>query len=218
MQQARLFLDTADIDRLKEAVSTGIVHGIATNPEKVAKTGKSYGEVVASIRRFFSGPISVQGMGRSAEEIVRHALALHGIDDGLAIKIPCTIEGIKAIRELVPQGVKTNCTLMFSPTQGLAAGLAGSPFVSPFVGRSESAGYDGIDLIRRIRQIYDAWDLPSLIIAASIKSARQVTESIIAGAHAVAVTWPIFEEMINHPLTECGYSGFEKVFTTIPKD
>jgi transaldolase len=215
--QPRLFLDTADIEKLKIAVSTGIVHGIATNPEKIAQTGKSYGEVISSIRRFFDGPISVQGMGRSSQEIVRHALALHGIDPGLAIKIPCTIEGIKAIRELVPQGVKTNCTLMFSPTQGLAAGLAGSPFVSPFVGRSESAGYDGVDLIRKIRQIYDAYELESLIIAASIKNARQVFESIIAGAHAVAVSWPIFEEMINHPLTEHGYSGFERIFSTIPK-
>jgi transaldolase len=215
--QPRLFLDTADIEKLKIAVSTGIVHGIATNPEKIAQTGKSYGEVISSIRRFFDGPISVQGMGRSAEEIIRHALALHGIDPGLAIKIPCTIEGIKAIRELVPQGVKTNCTLMFSPTQGLAAGLAGSPFVSPFVGRSESAGYDGVELIRKIRQIYDAYGLESWIIAASIKNARQVSESIIAGAHAVAVTWPIFEEMINHPLTEHGYSRFERVFSTIPK-
>jgi len=218
MQQARLFLDSADIDKLKIAVETGIVHGIATNPNKIAQTGQSYTLVISTIRKFFDGPISVQAMGRNADELVRHALELHRMDKNLAIKIPCCIEGIRAIKELVPQGVKTNCTLMFSPTQGFAAGLAGSPYVSPFVGRSESAGYDGIKLIRKIRQIYDAFNISTCIIAASIRNAMQVTESIIAGAHAVAVTWPIFEEMINHPLTAHGYEGFESVFRGIPED
>jgi transaldolase len=218
MDQPRLFLDTADIEKLKEAVSNGIVHGIATNPNKIAETGKSYREVIVEIRKFFDGPVSVQGMGRRSEDIVRHAQELHHIDTNLAVKVTCNIEGIKAIKELVPQGIKTNCTLIFSPSQGLAAGLAGSPFISPFVGRSEMAGYDGIEVIRQIRKIYEAYDIQSCIIAASIKNVRQVIESIIAGAHAVAVTWPVFEAMINHPLTQHGYKGFEDIFKNIPED
>jgi transaldolase len=218
MKHPIIFLDTADVDEIREAISTGIVDGIATNPEKIAASGKSYRRVVEEIRRFFDGPVAVQAIGKSTDEIVRHALSLHRISENLAVKITCNIEGIRAIRELVGQGVKTNCTLMYSATQGLAAGLAGSPFVSPFVGRAESAGYDGIEVIRQIRRIYDEYDIPSIIIAASIKNVRQVTESIIAGAHAVAVRWPIFREMINHPITEFGYADFEKIFHDIPPE
>ncbi len=215
MKHPIIFLDTADVDEIREAVSTGIIDGIATNPEKIAASGKSYRRVVEEIRRFFDGPLAVQAIGKSSDEIVKHALSLHRLSENLAVKITCNIEGIKAIRELVPQGVKTNCTLMYSAAQGLAAGLAGSPFISPFVGRAEMAGYNGIEVIGRIRRIFDAYEIPSCIIAASIKNVRQVAESILAGAHAVAVRWPIFESMINHPLTECGYAGFERVFQDI---
>jgi len=218
MKSPIVFLDTADIDEIREAVSTGIVDGIATNPEKIAASGKSYRQVVEGIRQFFDGPVAVQAIGKEKDEIVKHALSLHRIANNLVVKITCNIEGIKAIRELVPQGVKTNCTLMYSATQGLAAGLAGSPFISPFIGRAESAGYDGIEVIRKIRCIFDAYEISSCIIAASIKNVRQVAESILAGAHAVAVRWPIFEDMVNHPLTEFGYSGFERTFQDIPPE
>jgi transaldolase len=217
MSYPRLFLDTANLTELKEAVATGIVDGIATNPEKIASTGQSYREVISEIRRFFSGPIAVQSMGKTAKEIVDHALELHDMDPNLAIKVVCNTEGIKAIRELVPKGVRTNCTLVFTPAQGFAAGLAGSTFVSPFVGRSEMAGYDGIELIEQIRAIYDAYDFKTCIVAASLKNVRQATLSILAGAHAVAVTWAIFHSMLNHPLTERGYHGFEDIFRSIPR-
>jgi transaldolase len=212
----RIFIDTANLDELKEAVSTGIVDGIATNPEKIAATEQGYGEVVSSIRKFYDGPIAVQSMGKTAPEIVTHALKLHHMDSNLAVKVTCNIEGIKAIKDLIPQGVRTNCTLIYSPSQGLSAGLAKSTFVSPFVGRSEMADHDGIELIRKIRRMYDAYGIETCIVAASIKSVRQVTESVLAGAHAVAVTWPVFAQMMNHPMTEHGYRGFEEVFRGIP--
>ena len=212
----RIFIDTANLDELKEAVSTGIIDGIATNPEKIAQTGLGYRETVSAIREFYEGPIAVQSMGKTAPEIAAHALKLHNMDPNLAVKVICNIEGIKAIGELVPKGVRTNCTLIYSPAQGLAAGLAKSTFVSPFVGRSEMADHDGIELIRKIRQMYDLYNIDTCIVAASIKSVRQVTESVLAGAHAVAVTWPVFRHMINHPMTEHGYAGFEKVFKNIP--
>ncbi len=218
MNYPRIFLDTADMAKLKEAVSTGIVDGISTNPNKIAETRKSYREVVDEIRKFYTGPIAVQSMGKTAEEITAHALSLHSMDSNLAIKVTCSTEGIKAIKTLVPQGVKTNCTLMYTAAQGLAAGLARSPFVSPFVGRSEMAGYNGIEVIRQIRAIYDAYSIDSCVVAASIKNVRQVVDCILAGAHAIAVTWPIFEHMLNHPLTQKGYEDFEKSFLKIPPD
>jgi transaldolase len=218
MHYPRIFLDTADIEKLKDAVRTGIVDGIATNPNKIAESQKSYRQVIDEIRTFFDGPIAVQGMGRTKEQIVQHALKLHHMDPNLAIKVTCNIEGIKAIRELVEQGVQTNCTLIYSASQGLAAGRAGSPFISPFVGRSEMAGYNGVEVIGKIRAIYEAFGIETCIIAASIKNVHQVVESVIAGAHAVAVTWPVFESMINHPMTQYGYGGFEETFTRIPQD
>jgi transaldolase len=216
MDRPRIFIDTANLEELKEAVSTGIVDGIATNPEKIAATGKGYREVVSAIREFYKGPIAVQSMGKTASEITEHALKLHSMDSNLAVKVTCNMEGIKAIGELVPKGVRTNCTLIYSPSQGLAAGLARSTFVSPFIGRSEMAGYDGIELIRKIRNMYDSYGIDTCIVAASIKSVRQVTESVLAGAHAIAVTWPVFTQMIHHPMTEHGYRGFEKIFSNIP--
>lgn len=216
MSFPRLFLDTANLTELREAVSTGIVDGIATNPEKIALTGRTYGEVVAEIRSFFPGPIAVQAMGKTAGEIIDHALELHNLDPNLAVKVICSTEGIKAIHELIPKGVRTNCTLVYTAAQGFAAGLADSTFVSPFVGRAEMAGYDGIQVIGQIRHIYDSYGLDTCIVAASVKNVHQVTESILAGAHAVAVTWPIFHNMLNHPMTEHGYRGFEEVFKKIP--
>jgi transaldolase len=216
MSYPRLFLDTANLTELREAVATGIVDGIATNPEKIASAGKSYREVISEIREFFAGPIAVQSMGKTAKDITDHALELHEMDPNLAVKVTCSTEGIKAIRELIPKGVRTNCTLVFTAAQGFAAGLAGSTFISPFVGRSEMAGYDGIELIRQIRTIYDAYGFETCIVAASLKSVHQMTLSILAGAHAVAVTWPIFYSMLNHPLTEQGYRGFEEIFKSIP--
>ena len=172
MNHPRIFIDTANLDELKEAVSTGIVDGIATNPEKIASTGQGYREMVSAIREFYKGPIAVQSMGKTAREIATHALKLHNMDSNLAVKVTCNIEGIKAIGELVPKGVRTNCTLIFSPAQGLAAGLAKSTFVSPFVGRAEMADYNGIELISKIRRMYDSYGIDTCIVAASIKSFR----------------------------------------------
>ena len=193
MSIPRIFLDTADVSQLRDAVSTGLVDGIATNPEKVAKADKSYREVIAQIRQFFEGPIAVQAVGYTTEEICTCARGLHEIDPMLAIKIPANKAGLAAVKILVPEGIRTNATLIFNPTQGLFAALAQSPFISPFVGRAKMVGYNGIETIRRIRQLFDAFELnKTILIAASIKDVDQVIESILAGAHAVAVTFPIF--------------------------
>lgn len=213
----RIFLDTAEVDQIKDAVSTGLIDGIATNPQKVSQSGKSYRQVVEEIRQFFDGPIAVQALGRTKDELVNHALSLHRMDPLLAVKITANKMGLSALKPLIAEGVRTNATLMFNPTQGLFAGLAGSPFISPFIGRANMTGTDGIDIIARIRQLYDAFGITdTCIIAASIKDVDQVIESILAGAHAIAITYPIFEAMMEHPLTTNGLDNFIEIFKSIP--
>jgi transaldolase len=214
----RIFLDTADTAQIKDAVSTGLIDGIATNPNKVAHSGKSYRQVIEEIRKFFPGPIAVQAVGRSVDEICTCARRLHQIDPMLAVKITANKNGLAAVKILVPEGVRTNATLMFNPMQALLAGLAGSPFISPFVGRANMAGIDGIANIRKMRQLLDAYEIKkTCLIAASLKDINQVVDSILAGAHAVAVTFPIFEAMCEHPLTTNGLDSFTKEYQTIPQ-
>ena len=204
----RVFLDTANIEQIRDAVATGVVDGIATNPEKLRDAGLTREEAVGEIRSFFDGPIAVEAIGRAAGEIEEEALRLSEISSAIAIKIPANYEGLKAVARLAPKGVLTNATLIFNPGQGLAAGLSGSPFISPFVGRAKMFGADGIDCIRDIRACYDAFGIETCIIAASIKDVQQVIESIKAGAHSVAVTYPIFRAMLDHPGTEAGVESF----------
>lgn len=217
MATPRIFLDTADIDEIKDAISTGLIDGIATNPEKVAESGKSYGQVIDEIRECFEGPISVQAIGGTVEEICECARKLNSLDPMLAIKIAANRQGLAAVKILVPEGVRTNATLIFNPMQGLLAGLAGSPFISPFVGRARMVGYDGVDTILKIRHLLDAYECTTTcMVAASIKDVDQVIESILAGADAVAVPFHVFEGMCDHPLTQNGLADFARIYKSIP--
>lgn len=211
----RIFLDTADVGEIKDAVSTGIVAGIATNPNKMARVGKRYESVIKEITAFFDGPIAVEAMSTKAEDIIHEAQRLSKLGPNMAVKIPVNKEGIKAISKLVPVGIKTNATLIFSPAQALAAGLAGSPFISPFIGRATNYGYDGINLFREIRAIYHAYGISSIVIAASIKNVREAIDAIIAGADSLALTYEIFEQLFNHPLTEVGIEKFTEDYRKI---
>lgn len=212
--QLRLFIDTAEVEEIREAVKTGVVAGIAMNPGKIAQTGRKTEEIVSEIREFFAGPISVQGIDEKAEDIVKEAKRLAKLSHDIVIKVPVNEEGIKAIRELVPLGVKTNATLIFSPTQGLLAGLANSPFISPFVGRATDVGGDGIETISQIKTLFQQYDISTKIIAASIKNVKQVVDSIIAGADMVAVPWGVLKSMFYHPLTAEGIEKFVSAWRT----
>jgi transaldolase len=218
MSANRIFLDTADVAQIRDAVRTGLIDGVATNPQKVAQSGKSYRQVVEEIRAFFDGPIAVQAVGKTTEEICRCARRLHQIDPLLAVKITANKAGLAAVKILVPEGVRTNATLMFNPTQALLAGLAGSPFISPFIGRANMCGYNGIETIRKMRRLLDAFDLKkTILIAASIKDVDQVIEAILAGAHSVAVPFSVFEAMCEHPLTAKGLDAFMDDYAKIPQ-
>jgi transaldolase len=218
MNTPRIFLDCADIEKIKDAVSTGLVDGIATNPNKIAQNGTTYSKVLADIRNVFSGPIAFQAMGRTTQEIIAHAKEIHAMDPGLAVKIVADRVGLPAIKPLVAAGVRTNATLMFNPAQALMAGLAGTTYISPFIGRARMAGADGIEAIRRMRALYDAWGIDKpVIIGASIKDVEQVIEVILAGAHAVAVPYEVFSAMMEHPLTREGYGSFMAEFEAVRK-
>ena len=190
--QLRLFIDSADVDEIRKAVKSGVVAGLAMNPGKVVQTKRPLSEIVSEIREFFDGPMSVQGIAEKADDIIQEAQGLNELGDNLVIKVPVNIEGIKAIKTLVPLGVKTNATLIFSPTQGLLAGLANSLFISPFVGRAADIGYDGIEIIRQIKVLFQQYNISTKIIAASIKNVKQVVDSIIAGRDTVAVPAGVF--------------------------
>ncbi len=218
MSKLRIVLDTADVSQIKDAVSTGLIDAIATNPSKVAQAGKSYRQVVEEIRKFFEGLIMVQAVGETTEEICDCARRLHQIDPLLMIKITANKMGLAAVKIVVPEGVRTNATLIFNPTQALLAGLAGSTSVSVFVGRARMCGYDGIETIRKVRQLFDSFEFKDTDIAAcSIKDVEQVIDSIIAGAHTVAVPLNVFEAMCEHPLTNNGLDAFIEDYKTIPK-
>jgi transaldolase len=218
MSSARIYLDCAEIDLIRDAVSTGLVDGIATNPNKIAKSGKTYRQVLDEIRSVFAGPIAFQSMGRTTEAVIAHAKEIHAMDPSLAVKVVADSVGLPAIRPLVAAGVRTNATLIFNPTQALMAGLAGSPFISPFVGRAQMTGTDGIEAIAEMRALYDAWGIDkTVIIGASIKDVKQVIDVIIAGAHAVAVPFEVFAAMMEHPLTERGFQGFLAEFEEVSK-
>ncbi len=211
----RIFLDTANVGEIRDAVSTGIVAGIATNPNKMAKAGMRYETVVEEITSFFNGPIAVEAISTKAEDIIEEAQKLSKLGPNMAVKIPANKEGIKAVSKLVPLGVKTNSTLIFSPAQALAAGLAGSPFISPFIGRATDCGYDGIKLFKEIRAIYDFYEIKTVVIAASIKNIRQAIDAIIAGADSLALTYEVFEQLFNHPFTQIGIEKFTEDYNTI---
>ena len=216
MSKYRIFLDTAETVQIKDAVSTGLISGIATNPNKIAISGKSYRQILDEIRRVFDGPIAFQALGRTVEEICNHAIEIHSMDPLLAVKVTADKYGLTSVKRLVAEGVRTNATLIFNPTQALLAGLAGSPFISPFIGRAKMIGYNGIDAIGQMRRLFDAWGVvDTCIIAASIKDVNQVIEVISVGAHSVAVPFHVFEAMMEHPMTADGMEGFMSEFEKV---
>ena len=216
MEKFRVFLDTAEIDQIKHAVSTGLVDGIATNPNKIAISGKTYSKVLIEIRAVFDGPIAFQAMGNTTEEIIKHGLEIHKMDPLLAVKVVANKIGLPALKPLISEGVRTNATLMFNPTQALLAGLAGSPFISPFIGRARTTGANGIEEIAIMRKLLDAWKCDNTcIIGSSMKDVFQVIEVILAGAHAIAIPFDVFEAMMEHPLTDLGMENFKDEYSKV---
>jgi len=213
----KLFIDTANVNEIREAEKLGIICGVTTNPSLIAKEGRDFVEVVKEITEIVDGPISAEVISLDAEGMIREARELAKIHKNIVIKIPMTLEGLKAVKVLSKEGIKTNVTLIFSSAQALLAAKAGATYVSPFVGRLDDVGHDGMNLIEEIVRIFDNYGIETEIIAASIRHPMHVVEAALAGAHIATVPYKVLIQMAKHPMTDIGIEKFLKDWETVPK-
>lgn len=213
----KLFIDTANIDEIREINDWGVICGVTTNPSLIAKEGRDFKEVIHEITSIVDGPISAEVISLNADEMVKEALELVKIHKNIVIKIPMTKEGLKAVSILSKKGIKTNVTLIFSASQALLAARAGATYVSPFVGRMDDISNEGINIIEDIVDIFDIHGLNTEIISASIRHPVHVIQSAKAGAHIATVPYKIFQAMVMHPLTDIGIDKFLKDWESVPK-
>lgn len=204
----KLFIDTANIEEIRNIAKLGIVSGVTTNPTLIAREGRDITEAMKEITSLIDGPISAEVMALESAKMVEEAKELIKIHKNIVIKIPMCEEGLKAVSELSKLGIKTNVTLIFSAVQALLAARAGASFVSPFVGRLDDIGAVGNDLIVQIREMFDIHGIDAEIISASIRTPMHVHESALAGAHISTVPYKILLQMIKHPLTDIGMEKF----------
>lgn len=204
----KLFIDTANIEEIREINSWGLLSGVTTNPSLIAKEARDFQEVVREIAAIVDGPISAEVLSLEAEDMVKEALPLSEIHKNIVIKLPMTEEGLKATSILKAKGIRTNVTLVFSVEQALLAASAGADFVSPFLGRLDDIGVSGVDLVRDIVQVFNNFGIETEIIAASIRDNGHVVEAAKAGAHIGTIPYKIFKSMVKHPLTDIGIDKF----------
>lgn len=204
----RLFIDTANIDEIKEINEWGVIEGVTTNPSLIVKEGRNLKEVIKEITNIVDGPVSAEVISTDTEGMVEEARELAEIDYNVVIKIPLTKEGLRAVKILTKEGIKTNVTLVFSQNQALLAARAGATYVSPFLGRLDDIGTNGINLIYDIADIFQIHNIDTKIIAASIRNPMHVEEVARAGAHIATIPYGVFEKMLNHPLTDSGIKQF----------
>ncbi|MEJ5377543.1 MAG: fructose-6-phosphate aldolase [bacterium] len=213
----QFFIDTADIDEIREAKRMGILDGVTTNPSLIAKTGRDFQSVVHDICREVDGPISLEVISTQAEEMVKEAEGLAGIHRNVVVKVPITVEGMKAMVSLSKKGIKTNCTLVFSPIQALLAAKAGATYVSPFVGRLDDISEDGMELVEKIIQIYDQYEMDTQVIVASVRNPMHVLRAALLGADVVTVPFQVLVQLAKHPLTDIGLKKFLQDWERVPK-
>ncbi|MBE3583354.1 MAG: fructose-6-phosphate aldolase [Limnochordaceae bacterium] len=204
----RFFIDSANVDEVREAASWGILSGATTNPTLVAKEGKDFRSVVQEIAGIVQGPVSAEVVSQEAEGMIREAEKIATWSPHVVIKVPLTAEGLKATHQLSQKGIKTNVTLVFTAAQGLLAARAGATYVSPFIGRLDDISEDGMQVVRDLADIFEIHDLPTQIIAASIRHPRHVVEAALAGAHIATVPFKVLEQLLHHPLTDSGLERF----------
>lgn len=204
----RLFIDTANLDEIKEAASWGVVSGVTTNPSLIAKEGRDLKEVITEITSLVDGPISAEVNEGKAEDMIAQALELAKIHKNIVIKLPMTMEGIKACKELTDKGIKTNVTLIFSVHQALIACEAGATYISPFMGRMDDIGLDSTKLIEDISQLILNYRYDTQIIAASIRNVSHIEAAALAGADIATIPFKVMAKMVEHPLTTAGLKIF----------
>ena len=213
----RFFIDTANVDDIRKANDMGVICGVTTNPSLIAKEGRVFEEVIAEIASIVDGPISgeVKATTTDAEGMIKEGREIAKIHPNMVVKIPMTTEGLKAVKVLSAEGIKTNVTLIFTANQALLAARAGATYVSPFLGRLDDISVRGVDLINEIAQIFEVAGIETEIIAASIRNPIHITDCALAGADIATVPYKVIEQMTHHPLTDAGIKKFQEDYIAV---
>jgi transaldolase len=213
----KFFIDTADINEIKEAQSWGLLDGVTTNPSLIARTGRTFDEVIREIVQVVDGPISAEVVSTDHEGMVAEAKELVKIHENIVVKIPLTMDGLKTTRWCRDNNIQTNVTLCFSPLQALMAAKAGADYISPFIGRLDDIGHDGMELISQIVEIYRNYDFDTEVLVASVRHPMHVLESARLGADVVTVPFDVLSKLARHPLTDSGLAKFLADWEKVPK-
>ena len=206
----QFFADTAEIEDIKKLHTMGLLDGITTNPSLIAKSGRQFKEVIKEICGIVPGPVSAEVASTDFDTIMKEAHVLRKLADNVVVKLPLTVDGLKACKILTGEGTKTNVTLCFSPNQALLAAKCGATYISPFLGRLDDINLDGVELIEQIRQIYDNYNFTTQILAASIRTPNHVTQVALAGADVATIPPAVIYKLADHPLTKSGLENFVK--------
>ena len=204
----KIFMDTANVDEIKQYVDWGVVYGVTTNPSLIAKSGRTQAQVIPEIAALVSGPVSAEVISTECAGMVEEARKLAKIAENVVIKIPCIPEGLKAVKILSAEGIKTNVTLVFSMSQALLAARAGATFVSPFIGRLDDIGEDGVQLVDNIVKAFKLYGIETEVLTASIRNLEHVEKVMLTGCHIATIPTKVLAQMINHPLTDKGLAQF----------
>ena len=213
----KFFIDTADISEIRRAKEAGILDGVTTNPTLVAKTGRPYRDVLEEVAREVEGPVSAEVIATDYEGMLREARDLAKIRDNVNIKIPLIEEGLRAVRTLASEGIRTNVTLCFSALQALMAAKAGASYISPFIGRLDDVSAEGMELVEEISLIYGNYGFETEIIVASIRNPLHVKHAAMIGADIATIPFDVYQKIIRHPLTDTGIARFLEDYAKIPK-
>lgn len=209
----KFFLDTANTDDIRKYAELGLVDGVTTNPTLISREGRDFETVVKEITTIVSGPVSAEVTATKADEMIEQARSVAKWADNIVVKIPMTEEGLKAVRVVSQEGIKTNVTLIFSVAQGLLAAKAGATYISPFLGRLDDIGTSGVQLIKNLRKVLDNYNFETKIISASVRGVQHVEEVALAGSDIATIPASVFGKMFKHPLTDNGLASFMKDWT-----
>ncbi len=204
----QIFIDSADLAEIKEAVAIGVVDGCTTNPSLLAKVGRKLEALIPEICELVNGPVSAEVVATDCDGILKEGRALAKLHKNVVVKVPLIVEGLKAVRVFSKEGIKTNVTLCFSPTQAMLAAKAGATYISPFVGRLDDLAQDGMELIQQIVTIYDNYDYDTQVLVASVRNPVHVTNAALIGAHCATIPFSVIKQLASHPLTDSGLAKF----------
>ena len=213
----QIFMDSANVKAIRDAVEHGLIDGVTTNPSLIAKEGEDFRGVIEQICQIVPGPVSVEVVGTTYEQMMAEGREIAKIADNVVVKIPMLKAGLRAVRELSQDGIRVNVTLVFSAAQGLLAAKAGATYVSPFVGRLDDIAHVGMDIVRDIVAIYRNYALPAQVLAASLRHPVHFVEAALAGAHVVTVPPAVLEQLVKHPLTDVGLERFLADWKKVPQ-